>query len=68
MLVAGFVSHLMLDWTERRHAHFLRRLGTFSRLIRFDKRGTGMSDRPEGLPDLETRMGDVMAVMDAARV
>ena len=67
VLVAGFVSHLMLDWTERRHAHFLHRLGTFSRLIRFDKRGTGMSDRPEGLPDLETRMGDVVAVMDAAR-
>ena len=67
MLVAGFVSHLMLDWTERRHAHFLHRLGTFSRLIRFDKRGTGMSDRPGALPDLETRMGDVVAVMDAAR-
>jgi pimeloyl-ACP methyl ester carboxylesterase/DNA-binding CsgD family transcriptional regulator len=68
VLVAGFVSHLMLDWTERRHAHFLERLGTFSRLIRFDKRGTGMSDRPQGLPDIETRMGDVEAVMDAARV
>ncbi|HEX6150298.1 alpha/beta fold hydrolase [Nocardioides sp.] len=67
VLVAGFVSHLMLDWTERRHAHFLHRLGTFSRLIRFDKRGTGMSDRPHGLPDIETRMGDVAAVMDAAR-
>jgi pimeloyl-ACP methyl ester carboxylesterase/DNA-binding winged helix-turn-helix (wHTH) protein len=67
VLVAGFVSHLMLDWTERRHAHFLHRLGTFSRLIRFDKRGTGMSDRPQDLPDLETRMGDVVAVMDAAR-
>ena len=67
VLVAGFVSHLMLDWTERRHAHFLHRVGTFSRLIRFDKRGTGMSDRPGGLPDLETRMGDVAAVMDAAR-
>ena len=67
MLVAGFVSHLMLDWTERRHAHFLHRLGTFSRLIRFDKRGTGMSDRPGSLPDLETRMGDVVAVMEAAR-
>jgi pimeloyl-ACP methyl ester carboxylesterase/DNA-binding CsgD family transcriptional regulator len=66
VLVAGFVSHLMLDWTERRHAHFLHRLGTFSRLIRFDKRGTGMSDRPGALPDLETRMGDVVAVMDAA--
>jgi DNA-binding winged helix-turn-helix (wHTH) protein/pimeloyl-ACP methyl ester carboxylesterase len=67
VLVAGFVSHLMLDWTERRHAHFLRRLGSFSRLIRFDKRGTGMSDRPGILPDLETRMGDLVAVMDAAR-
>jgi pimeloyl-ACP methyl ester carboxylesterase/DNA-binding CsgD family transcriptional regulator len=67
VLVAGFVSHLMLDWTERRHAHFLHRLGTFSRLIRFDKRGTGMSDRPGSLPDLETRMGDVVAVMEAAR-
>jgi pimeloyl-ACP methyl ester carboxylesterase/DNA-binding CsgD family transcriptional regulator len=67
VLVAGFVSHLALDWTERRHAHFLHRLGTFSRLIRFDKRGTGMSDRPGELPDLETRMGDVAAVMEAAR-
>jgi pimeloyl-ACP methyl ester carboxylesterase/DNA-binding CsgD family transcriptional regulator len=66
VLVAGFVSHLMLDWTERRHAHFLHRLGSFSRLIRFDKRGTGMSDRPGSLPDLETRMGDVAAVMEAA--
>jgi pimeloyl-ACP methyl ester carboxylesterase/DNA-binding winged helix-turn-helix (wHTH) protein len=67
VLVAGFVSHLMLDWTERRHAHFLHRLGSFSRLIRFDKRGTGMSDRPGALPDLEARMGDLVAVMDAAR-
>jgi pimeloyl-ACP methyl ester carboxylesterase/DNA-binding winged helix-turn-helix (wHTH) protein len=67
VLIAGFVSHLTLDWTERRHAHFLHRLGSFSRLIRFDKRGTGMSDRPGALPDLETRMGDVVAVMDAVR-
>jgi pimeloyl-ACP methyl ester carboxylesterase/DNA-binding CsgD family transcriptional regulator len=67
VLAAGFVSHLTLDWTARRHAHFLHRLGTFSRLIRFDKRGTGMSDRPGSLPDLETRMGDVAAVMDATR-
>jgi pimeloyl-ACP methyl ester carboxylesterase/DNA-binding winged helix-turn-helix (wHTH) protein len=67
LLVAGFVSHLTLDWTEPRHAHFLSRLGSFSRLIRFDKRGTGMSDRPSGLPDLETRMDDVRAVLDAVR-
>ncbi len=65
VLVHGFVSHLDLDWDEPRMAHFLRRLGSFSRLIRFDKRGTGLSDRPGGLPDLETRMDDVRAVMDA---
>jgi pimeloyl-ACP methyl ester carboxylesterase len=65
VLVAGFVSHLDMDWDEPRSAHFLERLGSFSRLIRFDKRGTGLSDRPGGLPDLETRMDDVRAVMDA---
>ena len=65
VLVSGFVSHLELDWADPRHAHFLDRLGSFGRLIRFDKRGTGMSDRPSGLPDVETRMHDVLAVMDA---
>jgi class 3 adenylate cyclase len=66
VLVPGFVSHLELDWDEPRYAHFLNRLASFSRLILFDKRGTGLSDRPGGLPDLETRMDDVRAVMDAA--
>ena len=65
VLVPGFVSHLDNDWEEPRSAHFLQRLATFSRLIRFDKRGTGLSDRPPGLPDLETRLDDVRAVMDA---
>jgi len=65
VLISGFVSHLELGWADHRHAHFLDRLGSMGRLIRFDKRGTGMSDRPEGLPDLETRMHDVLAVMDA---
>jgi class 3 adenylate cyclase len=65
VLVHGFISHLELDWQEPRMAHFLERLASFSRLILFDKRGTGLSDRPGGLPDLETRMGDVQAVMDA---
>jgi class 3 adenylate cyclase len=65
VLVPGFISHLDLDWDEPRSAHFLRRLASFSRLIRFDKRGTGLSDRPGGLPDLETRMDDVRAVLDA---
>lgn len=65
VLVPGFVSHLENDWDEPRSAHFLERLASFSRLIRFDKRGTGLSDRPAGLPDLETRMDDVRAVIDA---
>ena len=65
VLVPGFVSHLERDWEEPRSARFLERLGSFARLIRFDKRGTGLSDRPGGLPDLETRMDDVRAVMDA---
>ncbi len=65
VLVPGFVSHLDVDWDEPRSARLLERLGSFARLIRLDKRGTGLSDRPGGLPDLETRMDDVRAVMDA---
>ena len=65
VLISGFVSHLDLDLEETRMAYFLGRLASFSRLIRFDKRGTGLSDRPGGLPDIETRMDDVRAVMDA---
>jgi class 3 adenylate cyclase len=66
VLVAGFFSHLEIGWEHPDHAAFLERLGSFARLIRFDKRGTGLSDRTVGLPDLETRMDDVRAVMDAA--
>ena len=66
VLVPGFISHLEIDWDYPAHAYFLGRLASFSRLILFDKRGTGLSDRPGGLPDLETRMDDVRAVMDAA--
>ena len=67
VLVSGFVSHLDYDWQHPSSARLLERLGSFSRLIRFDKRGTGLSDRTVGLPDFETRMDDVRAVMDAAR-
>jgi class 3 adenylate cyclase len=62
----GFTSHLEFDWEEPRHAAFLERLASFSRLVRLDKRGTGLSDRHGGVDDLETRMDDVRAVMDAA--
>jgi DNA-binding winged helix-turn-helix (wHTH) protein len=67
VLIPGFISHLEIDWDDPRHAYFLEKLGTMGRLIRFDKRGTGMSDRPSELPDLETRMHDVLAVMNAVR-
>ena len=66
VLVHGFFSHLEIDLEHPDMARFIDRLASFSRLIRFDKRGTGLSDRAVGLPDLETRMDDVRAVMDAA--
>ncbi len=65
MLIHGFFSHLEIDWESPAMAHIHDRLGSFARLIRLDKRGTGLSDRGVGLPDLETRMDDVRAVMDA---
>jgi pimeloyl-ACP methyl ester carboxylesterase/DNA-binding winged helix-turn-helix (wHTH) protein len=67
VFVMGWVSHLEYFWTEPSFAAFLRRLASFSRLILFDKRGTGLSDRvpPAQLPTLEERMDDMRAVMDA---
>lgn len=68
VLVPGFISNLDLHWEDPGYGRLLRRLSAFSRLIQFDKRGTGLSDRvdPAHLPSLETRMEDVHAVMDAA--
>ena len=63
--VSGWVSHLDAGWEQPRFARFLSRLASFSRLIIFDKRGTGLSDRTGELPTLEQRMDDVRAVMDA---
>jgi pimeloyl-ACP methyl ester carboxylesterase len=65
VFVSGWVSHVEYMWEEPLIAHFLRRLASFSRLIFFDKRGTGLSDRAVELPTLEERMDDVRAVMDA---
>lgn len=66
VFVMGWVSSIDWYWAEPRVARFLRRLSSFSRLILFDKRGTGLSDRVAELPTLEQRMDDVRAVMDAA--
>ena len=66
VFVMGWVSHLEYFWKEPSFARFLRRLASFSRLILFDKRGTGLSDRVHArLPTLEQRMDDVRAVMEA---
>jgi len=65
VFVMGWVSHLECFWTEPSFARFLRRLAEFSRVILFDKRGTGLSDRVVALPTLEERMDDVRAVMAA---
>jgi pimeloyl-ACP methyl ester carboxylesterase len=66
VFVPGFVTHMELQWRLPGFGDFLRDLGSIARLIRFDKRGTGMSDPVSGAPSLETRMDDVRAVMDAA--
>jgi pimeloyl-ACP methyl ester carboxylesterase len=65
--VPGWISNVELIWERAKPARFLERLASFSRLILFDKRGTGMSDRvsSERLPTLEQRMDDVRAVLDA---
>lgn len=67
VFVMGWVSHLEYFWREPSFARFLMRLASFSRLILFDKRGTGLSDRVpiNQLPTLEQRMDDVRAVMNA---
>lgn len=66
VFVMGWVSHLEYFWTEPRFARFLHQLGTISRVILLDKRGTGLSDRVplDQLPTVEQRMEDVHAVMD----
>jgi pimeloyl-ACP methyl ester carboxylesterase len=66
VVVPGWVSNIEMFWEEPSVARFFDRLASFSRLILFDKRGTGLSDRVTDLPALEVRMDDVRAVMDAA--
>jgi class 3 adenylate cyclase len=65
VFVPGFISNLDVAWEEPQRARVWTRLASFARLIMFDKRGTGLSDRTVGVPTLEERMDDVRAVMDA---
>jgi pimeloyl-ACP methyl ester carboxylesterase len=66
VLVLGFATHLELQWESPAFARFFERISSFSRLIIFDKRGTGLSDPVTEAPTLEQRIDDVRAVMDAA--
>ena len=68
VFVPGFVSHIENYWDEPNFARWLRRLGSFTRVIMFDKRGTGLSDQVSELLGMDQRMDDVRAVMDAEGV
>lgn len=65
VLVPDSISNLVWAWHTPYWRNFYERLGSFARLIVFDKRGTGLSDRPYFFPDLETRIDDLRAVLDA---
>jgi pimeloyl-ACP methyl ester carboxylesterase len=66
LFAPGFPSHLEHAWEQPRLAHFYARLAAISRLILFDKRGLGLSDRvaDSDLPGIEQRMDDIRAVLD----
>src|SRR6266436_5415587 len=64
LFVTGFVSNIEAIWQSPDHTAFFRRLGSFCRVILFDKRGTGMSDRGSQIFTLEQRMHDVQAILD----
>ena len=66
VIVPGFISNVEETWDNPSAARWLDRLSRFARVIAFDKRGTGLSDRVEAVPSLDERMDDARAVMDAA--
>ena len=68
VLVDGWFSHLEVAWESPPLARMLRRYAKTFRVLRFDQRGVGMSDRLSGAPDLDAQMDDIRAVMDAAGV
>ena len=68
VLVPGFVSNVENYWDQPDFARFLTRLASYARVVTFDKRGTGGSDRVSELPGLDVRMDDLRAVMDAAGI
>ena len=65
VVVPGWISNIEVFWEDPHVARFFENLATFARLILFDKRGTGLSDRSIEASTLEERMDDVRAVLDA---
>src|SRR6516165_5327531 len=65
VFVHGFVGNMETQAEEPRHEAWFQRLASLGRVIRFDRRGTGLSDRVREVPTLEARMDDLRAVMDA---
>ena len=68
VLVPGWISNLDIGWDCHAFANWLRRMGQFARVVIFDKRGTGLSDRGDSAPGMDERMDDIRAVMDAAGI
>jgi pimeloyl-ACP methyl ester carboxylesterase len=66
VLTPGFISHLDLQWESVSYRRFVRQLAAFARVIRYDKRGTGLSDPVAAVPTLGQRVDDLGAVLDAA--
>ncbi len=66
ILTPGFISHLDLQWESVGYRRFVRQLAAFARVIRYDKRGTGLSDPVAAVPTLEQRVDDLGAVLTAA--
>ena len=64
----GIISNVEVIWEDPDSRRFLTRLGSFARCIHYDKRGQGMSDRDTGVPTLDDRLGDLVAVLDAVEV
>ena len=68
VIIPGFISHIEHVWDWPDYARWLNHLAKRARVVLFDKRGTGLSDRLGQLPDLDQRMDDARAVMDAAEI
>ena len=68
IIVPGFISHLDLQWMDPGYSRFLERLASFTRLILYDKPGTGLSDPIPNVPTLEERIADIKTVLDAVGV